>query len=132
LTLRGHPGQVAAVAFNWDGSRLASSGADGVVKVWDVATGEELLNLAGHTSWVYAVDFSPLCLTPPVVAVERCGIYLATAGLDQTARIWNVDDSRELLTAPDLESLQTLARTRITRQLKAEECQKYLHLEACP
>jgi WD40 repeat protein len=35
LTLKGHTGTVRSVAFSPDGYRLASSSADGTVKVWD-------------------------------------------------------------------------------------------------
>ena len=40
LTLRGHSVSVTTVAWNPDGSRLASAGADRTVKVWDARTGE--------------------------------------------------------------------------------------------
>ncbi len=64
LTLRGHGSSIASVAFNADGSRLASggrrmAGADyALVKVWDALTGQEMLTLRGHNSDIQAVAFS--------------------------------------------------------------------------
>src|SRR5262249_5965495 len=39
--------------------RLASASADKTVKVWEAATGQELLTLRGHTNTVTGVAFSP-------------------------------------------------------------------------
>ena len=44
-TFRGHIDQVTSVAWSPDGQRLASASRHGTVKVWDVRTGQELLNL---------------------------------------------------------------------------------------
>jgi WD40 repeat protein/DNA-binding SARP family transcriptional activator len=53
---RGAPG----VAFNPDGARLASIGVDGTAKVWDVASGQQVLELAGPPGDVgFSVAFSP-------------------------------------------------------------------------
>jgi WD40 repeat protein len=101
---------VAGVAFSADGSRLATTGGDGQVKVWDAATGTELLNLSGHTSSIWAVAFN------------REGSRLATASLDGTVRVF----------ALRLEDLIALARSRVTRALTTEECQRFLHVETCP
>jgi WD40 repeat protein len=41
---------VSDVCFSPDGSRLAGIGHDGMVRVWDAATGQEALTWKGHTS----------------------------------------------------------------------------------
>ena len=38
---------------------LATGSWDRTVKIWEAATGKELLTLTGHTSYVYTVAFSP-------------------------------------------------------------------------
>ena len=55
--LQGHLGTVAALCFSPDGKTLVSGAYDNNVKVWDVATREELLTLK-HNGAVEAVQFS--------------------------------------------------------------------------
>jgi Tol biopolymer transport system component len=45
LPLPGHKGAVRAVAFAPDGKAVATTGADGTVRVWDHSTGQETLKL---------------------------------------------------------------------------------------
>ena len=61
--LRGHQGSVWTVTFNPSGTRLASaggiqSGGHGKVKIWDMATGDELLTIDTQKG-AFGVDFSP-------------------------------------------------------------------------
>jgi WD40 repeat protein len=58
LTLRGHPPGSRVVTFSPDGTRLASSGADRTVKVWNVAGGQSV-SFGGHSHVVIAAAFSP-------------------------------------------------------------------------
>ncbi|MCS6936254.1 MAG: WD40 repeat domain-containing protein [Candidatus Bipolaricaulota bacterium] len=77
-TLSGHTSVVTSVAFSPDGKLLASGAQDNTVKLWEVASGQEVRTLSGHTSYVRSVAFSP------------DGRLLASGALDQTIKLWEV------------------------------------------
>lgn len=58
-TLQGHSNRVLCVAFNPDGTLLASGSQDYTVRLWDVSSGQLLKTLQGHGSWVWSVAFAP-------------------------------------------------------------------------
>ena len=69
-------------AFSPDG-RLAARGHGQVIKVWEVATGQERWELVGHTAAVKSVQFSP------------DGRSLISGGSDGAARLWNLQTGKE-------------------------------------
>jgi WD40 repeat protein len=72
------------VAFSADGKYLLSGNADGIARLWDVATGKEIRRFTGHTAFVNGVAFSP------------DGKYALTTSNDHTARLWDVGTGAEV------------------------------------
>ena len=106
--LDGHRDYVYHLAFNHDGSRLASCGYDKVIRVWDTASGNAVGVLKEHTEAVYAVAFS------------GDGALLASAAADRSVKIWNVADGLRLYTITEpTDAVLTLAFRPGTRQLAA-------------
>ncbi len=82
--LRGLDGTAYGLALDREGIRLATAGAEGLVKVWNVVSGRMTHLIRAHSGWVVGVAFSP------------DGSRLATGGEDGTVRIWDVrSDSGE-------------------------------------
>jgi WD40 repeat protein len=71
-------------AFSPDWRTFAAGYDDGAARLWDLAAGELLLTLTGHTSRVSSVAFSP------------DGRTLATASYDATIRLWDIASGEEL------------------------------------
>ncbi|GAK54714.1 WD-40 repeat protein [Candidatus Moduliflexus flocculans] len=84
--LEGHADFVIGIAFSPDGTLLASSSADGTLKLWNVADGKIIRTLYGHAGWVVSVSFSP------------DGKLLASGGADKTIKLWNVPDGSAIRT----------------------------------
>jgi len=98
------------VAVSPDGALVATGSLDGTAKLWDLATGREVLTLFGHDGPVNTVAFSP------------DGRFLATVSGDGTVAL-------HLL---PIDELRRLARERVTRRLTPGECRQYLHVANCP
>jgi WD40 repeat protein len=87
LTLTSNNGdRTAAVAVSTDGRRAVSLGWDGYARVWDLSTGEPLLTLADHYSWVHTVAISP------------DGHRAVSGSDDGTVRVWDLGTGELLRT----------------------------------
>lgn len=89
--LRGHQGGVSGLAYNVEGTLLASSSLDGTVRLWDPATGKSDTPLRGHDGPVLDVSFDP------------SGDRFASVGEDGTLRFWRPHKA-EALNVIDVES----------------------------
>ena len=73
-----HSDTVFGVAFSPDGRQLASAAADKTIRILDVATGELVRSLEGHTHHVLSLDW------------QDDGQTIASASADQSIKVWNV------------------------------------------
>ena len=71
---------VYGVAFDSTGEMAASCGADMLIQLWDLKTGQAIRQLAGHEGPVYSIRFS---------ADDK---MLVSSSADGTVRVWNVAD----------------------------------------
>jgi eukaryotic-like serine/threonine-protein kinase len=97
LSLPGDPCRIEWIAFSPDGSRLASvsngraqykKAEFNTVRVWDAATGLQLLALTVNDRWICSATFSP------------DGRHLAAVGSD-SVRVWDAATGHKLLTLGD-------------------------------
>ena len=82
--LRGHSGQVRAVAATSDGRRLISGAYDRTVRAWDLGTDACIRVLRGHADRV-------LC-----VATSSDGRRAASGSADGTIRVWDLSSGDSL------------------------------------
>ncbi|MCI0575939.1 MAG: NB-ARC domain-containing protein, partial [Chloroflexi bacterium] len=85
-TFRGHTRQVYGVAVTPDGRLALSTSYDGMVKVWEIATAQELHTFLGHTDRVYEV------------AVLPAGRLALSWSVDGMVKVWEIATGREVHT----------------------------------
>ena len=73
----GHKGMINSVAFSPDSRRILTTGDDGIVRVWDAATGAQLHDLVGRANRALCAMYSP------------DGQRIASGGFGDNVRIWN-------------------------------------------
>jgi WD40 repeat protein len=90
--LKGHSGHVSGLAFNKDGTRLASvtsSRDECPIRIWDVETGKQTTTLGTGEAGMWDVAYSP------------DGATLACGGWDKTLHVFDVATGEERFTVPD-------------------------------
>jgi eukaryotic-like serine/threonine-protein kinase len=75
---------VNAVAFSSDGATLAAACSDGVIRLWEIVSGELRLTFSGHRGAVRRLAFAP------------DGRTLASLGDDNTINLWHVRTGKHL------------------------------------
>jgi len=75
---------VVGLSLSHDGKTLLAAGGDGIIRVWDFASGQLQRTLTGHINSIYIAAFSPN---------EK---LIASSSRDTTARIWDSASGREL------------------------------------
>lgn len=86
VAILGTPGKdrLHGIAFNPDGTLLATASADGMVHVWDPIAGKEKTTLKGHTGGATAVAFAP------------SGKTLASGDAMGNLKLWDVGQGQEI------------------------------------
>jgi hypothetical protein len=80
----GHEGWVTSVAFAPDGRTALSGSSDNTLKLWDLASGQNLRSFTGHTDELISVAFAP------------DGRTALSGGSDNTLKLWDVASGREI------------------------------------
>ena len=139
LTLTGYDSHFTSASYSPDGKRILTTSDDKTTKVWDANTGQELLTLTGYDSHFTSASYSP------------DGNQIITNG--KVKKVWDAETGKELFTikddghrptfssngqriltiggnkariyTTDIKELQKIANSRTTRQLTAEEKEKY-------
>src|SRR5262249_47656331 len=104
--LEGYRGWVSHVAFSPNGTAVASANGDGIVRVWETATGKERLALKGHTDAVGSVVFTP------------DGKRLISSSSDNTIRVWDMRTGKELQRIEGREQKRGLYRIALSPDRK--------------
>ena len=90
--LAGEFGALWTITFSPDGTLLASAGGDSNIRLWNIATQEQIHAFTAHNSAVRSIDFGP------------DGTFLASASYDGTVRVWNIEKKRQVA-ALDIQKL---------------------------
>ncbi len=88
-----HASWVVSVAWEPGGTRIASAGGDGTVRIWEAETGESLLTYRGHTRLLNKINLQATVYT---VAWAPEGLRIASAGDGANVYVWNAATGQTL------------------------------------
>src|SRR5262249_55757336 len=100
----GHGAPVNCLAFSPDGKTLASGSNDKTVKIWDLASGKEVVTLQSHARPVVSVAFSPdgKMLASACDSTAPFDIRTGLVEKDDNIKLWDVATGKEKLTLKGL------------------------------
>ncbi|MDQ2903706.1 MAG: hypothetical protein M3Y81_09155 [Chloroflexota bacterium] len=88
-----HAGWVLAVAWEPEGSQIASAGADGTVRIWESESGRSLVTYHGHTRLLNQINLQAKIYA---AAWSPEGLRIASAGDGSTVYVWNATTGQTL------------------------------------
>lgn len=106
-------GHVDAVAFSPDGKYALSGSVDGVIRLWDIRTGNPLKQFTGHSGEVTSVAFSP------------DGRRILSGG-DASTRVWDIATGAEVATMMNFSDREWLVITPEGYYNASENAAQYL------
>ncbi len=86
LSISAHKGKVYEAVYNPAGTKIATTGEDGTLRVWDATTGELLHSLLAQRDWEHLPAFSPN------------GQILAGINPEGDITLWDVESGGEIAT----------------------------------
>ncbi len=150
MRIQAYDRPVQMMIFSPDGKRLLTSSMEAlIVKLWETDTGKLLSTIHGTQAGVYWLSTDTDFKYFAALTVEDLLLYDLSSGaelLHFKSPGWNVamgdpgkriatllyDEQIYRLFVIDQAELLALARSRLTRGWRPEECLKYLHRSTCP
>jgi len=88
MSFTAHQGHVSSLSLSPDGKYLVTGGSDRAIKVWEIATGKELITLSGaHKGYINRVEFSP------------DGKQIVSCDGSGEIKVWDAADVNEAITS---------------------------------
>jgi WD40 repeat protein len=79
-----HKSRIESIQFSLDGKYIVSGSRDGTVRLWDPASGKEIVPAMEHSFRVSSASFS------------KDGMYIITGSYDNTTRLWDARTGKEI------------------------------------
>jgi WD40 repeat protein len=85
IALSTYKDTIVSISFSHDGRWVLTSSLDRTSRIWEATTGAWVCTLTGHSSYVWASDFSPI------------GHHLVTGGGDGRIMLWRYREVDDLI-----------------------------------